>query len=90
MKPYTLSISSNAVRAARLLKKVSAHMDVSVPRSSLIDMAGAMLLLLLAAIHGAVYLAFALTPAYPGGLFLANSAIAVVLAVALALLPWSR
>lgn len=55
-------------------------MEVRSVRTSAIDVAGAVLLLLLAAIHVTVYLAFALTPAYPGALFLLNAASAVVLA----------
>jgi hypothetical protein len=55
-------------------------MEVSFARTSVIDVAGGVLLLLLEAIHITVYLAFALTPSYPGGLFLLNVASAVVLA----------
>lgn len=44
--------------------------------------AGAIILLVIAAIHILVYVSFALTPGYPGFLFLLNALASVVLAVA--------
>lgn len=52
-------------------------------RRTPIRTAGAIVLLVIAAIHVLVYFGFALTPGYPGFLFLLNAASSVVLAGAL-------
>lgn len=52
-------------------------------RRTPLQTAGAVILLVIAAIHVLVYIAYALTPGYPGFLFLLNALGSVVLAAAL-------
>lgn len=54
----------------------------SAARRTPLRTAGAVILLVMAAIHVLVYVGFALTPGYPGFLFLLNAAGSVALAIA--------
>lgn len=51
-------------------------------RRTPLQTAGAVILLVIAAIHVLVYVSYALTPGYPGFLFLLNAAASVLLAIA--------
>lgn len=51
-------------------------------RRTPLHVAGAVILVVIAAIHVLVYVGFALTPGYPGFLFLLNAAASVLLAIA--------
>lgn len=62
--------------------KVLTQGERGASRRTPLRTAGAVILFVIAAIHVLVYVGYALTPGYPGFLFLLNAAASVVLAVA--------
>lgn len=67
----------------RLLMDVETQTQRGASRRTPLQIAAAVILIAIAAIHVLVYVGFALTPGYPGFLFLLNAAASVVLAVAM-------
>lgn len=79
LTPHTFA--SRHVRP-RLLMKVLTQAERGGSNRTPLQMAGAGILLVIAAIHVLVYVGYSLTPGYPGFLFLLNAAVSAVLAVA--------